>query len=234
MIPELLNRNTPANTNQPSPVSPASPVIGGSFFQQEDTGFFATPLVTKKPLGETKASQLGFATAVMMSSDPAEMEGISRDTINSLMSYGDSSDMESIRRQIQQVDEVESYRSLWNNDNFLASAQLDPQLAREVQNEVQAEARALRLQNEQARIMAEAAAKLTPAQRELAQSMSFVTEEIMYQQSIEQMLSTKINDDAERAGFWNWAAMLNPLAPITSRKDQAKLVDIVSQGLGVD
>lgn len=234
MIPELLNRDTPSNPAAPSPVSPATLMGGGSFFSQEDTGFFDSPVLTRKPLKETKASELGFATAVMSTDDPVDMAGISQATINSLMSYGASTEMESIRKQIQQADEVESYRSLWTNDTFLTSAQLNPQLAREVQADAQAELQALKFQSDSARIMAEAAAKLTPAQRELAQNMSFVTEEIMYQQSIEQVLSGKIASDEEKGSFWNWAATLSPLSPITSRSDQKKLVQIVSENLGVD
>lgn len=232
MIPELLNKDTPAN--QQSPVSPAPLMGGGSFFSQEDTGFFNSPLLTRKPVGEVKASQLGFATAVLTAESEEDMAGISQSTINSLMSYGASSEMESIRKQLEQEDEVESYRSLWTNDKFLSTAQFDPQTARDVQAEAQADLVALKFQNESARIMAEAASKLTPAQRELAQSMSFVTEEIMYQQGIEQMLEGRIASDTEKASFWDWAAMINPLSPIASRSDQKKLVNIVAEGLGVD
>ena len=230
-IPELLNKDTQSN---PSPVSPVSLLANGSFFSQEDTGFFNTPVLTKKPLGETKASMLGFATAVMSTEDPHEMAGISQETVNSLMTFGDAPLMEQVRQQIQADDEAAAVSSTWENHSFLSAAQLDPEGARQIQKDIDSELRALKFQDDSARLIAEAAAKLTPTQRKLAQDTSFITEEIMYQQSIEQVLSAKIASDEEKASFWNWAAMLNPLSPIASRKDQSKLVDIVSKNLGQD
>lgn len=230
MIPELLNKDTPS---QPSPVSPAS-LSGGSFFLQEDTGFFNSPLRNQAPLPETKAHQLGFAAAVLSGENEDDMDGISYQTTNELMSYGSSSVIDSIRRQLEQADEIDTYRSIWTNEKFLNSAQLDPELGRQVQAEAQAELKALKFQNESARIMAEAAAKLTPAQKELAQDLTFVTEEIMYQQAIDQVLQSRSADATEKASFWNWVSLLNPVSPITSRYDQSKLSDIISSSLGTD
>ncbi len=229
--PELLNKDT---TSQPSPVSPVSNLVNGSFFSESGTGFFDVPVLTKKPVGEVKASQLGFATAVLSSQDPAEMAAISQETINSLTTFGSSDLMSQVRRQIEEDDAAAAVSATWENHSFLSAAQLDPEGARQIQADIDAELRATKFQEESARIMAEAAAKLTPKQRQLASDFSFLTEEIMYQQAVEQTLSTKINDDEQRASFWNWAALLNPLSPVTSRSDQKRLVQIVSEGLGVN
>lgn len=237
----------PANTIEPTPVpveqtpSPVSPLASSeqrSFFSDASgTDFFDTKLADKvsRPLPDVKAQEIGFAAAVVSGKDAQDMEGIASEVRTELARSGTSVLLSDIENTRAQEDKAASWEGHWTNKSFLEFATAEPQIAGEILKEAELELLDLQTTERRARLVTDAVQKLSPEQKTVFNDFKFVLNEVLYQQSLEQTMSRKIMDDTENASLWNWASVLvAPLTAVTSRSDQAKLVDRIGEVIGKD
>lgn len=222
-----------------SPVSPLANTQQRSFFLDENAGvdFFDSPAASKvnKPVPEVKAAELGFATAVLTGADENDMADISETVKNDLLVTGESPLIYRLEESRAEEDKDTSWKGHWTNKSFLQFATEDPAQAQEMLKQAELERAELKTTERRARLITDTVQRLTPEQKEVFNDFSFVLSETLYQQSLEQTMSRKIQDDTANASLWNWASVLvAPLTAVSSRTDQAKLLDKIGEAIGSD
>ena len=226
-VPELLQR----------PVSPTASNQGGSFFTDAPVlNFFDTASITpsKQPLKKEKAAQVGYSVAVLTGKDANDMQSIAADVASDLGTVGASQYVEELKRTINQEEANATHSSLWENLPFLNTAAEEPAYARELEAEAKENLQDIQTKNDTARLVAETVSKLTPDQKRIFDRYDFMTDEVMRQQTLDQILSRRSATDVENATLWDWVASFGPQYPVTSRQDQATIREVLADRIGLD
>lgn len=224
---------------QQLPLSPLVSPEQRGFFSESSVGtdFFQMNPTDKinRPLSATKAAELAFSTAILTGQSEDEMQAIAGSVASDLSTTGVSPLLGAYEQARAEEDKKTPYQLYFENKDFLKYATEDPQAARELLAEAEAESSALAAQNKRARLISDTVQRLTPEQKKVFNDSAFIMSEIVYQQSLEQTFSRRIASDQENASLWDWAAVLaSPFTAVTSRADQSKLMAKLAEAIGPD
>lgn len=222
------------------PVSPLASAEQRSFFLDTSVGtdYFDIAVASKPqkpPLPEVKAREMAFATAVLTGQDKDDMEGIAEQVSTELSTVGSSTLLAQYEQTREEEDRAAVWQGHWTNKNFLEFATQEPQIAGEILAEAELELADLRTMEKRARLVTEAVQRLSPKQKTVFNDFKFVMEEVLYQQTVDQVMSRKMAEDTSNASLWDWAVVLvSPFTAVTSRSDQSKLMGKIADVIGSD